>query len=92
MQSKKEQGRSWKETAADLAKNRDAISQLAHSDDAQKLMSMLHKQGGVQEAAQAAAGGDPSQILAMMDQLMKSREGAQLVDRIGNQAKKAGLE
>lgn len=92
MQSKKEQGRSWKEAAADLAKNRDAISQLAHSDDAQKLMSMLHKQGGVQEAAKAAAGGDPSQILAMMDQLMKSREGAQLVDRIGNQAKKAGLE
>ncbi len=92
MRAKKEQDHSWKETAAELAKNRDAIAQLAHSDDAQKLMSLLRQQGGVQEAANAAASGDPSQILAMMDQLMKSREGAQLVDRIGDQAKKAGLE
>lgn len=78
--------------AADLVKNRDAIAQLAKSNDAQKLMSMLQERGGVQEAAKAAAAGNPSQLMAMMNQLMNTKEGADLVDRIGNQAKKAGLE
>ena len=42
-------------------KNREAISQLARSGDAQKLMALLNKQSGnVQEAAKAAAGGDPA--------------------------------
>lgn len=80
-------------TAAELVKNRDAIAQLAHSSDAKKLMELLKQQGGgVQQAAQAAAAGDPSQLMAMMNQLMSTQEGAELVDRIGGQAKKAGLE
>lgn len=78
--------------AAELIKNRDAISQLAKSNDAQKLMELLQQRGGVQEAAKAAAGGDPSQLMAMMNQLMNTKEGAELVDRIGNQAKQAGLD
>ena len=78
--------------AADLVKNRDAIAQLAKSNDAQKLMSMLQERGGVQEAAKAAASGNPSQLMAMMNQLMNTKQGAELVDRIGNQAKEAGLE
>ena len=42
-------------TAAELAKNRDAIARLAQSSDARKLMALLKQQsGGVQEAAQAA--------------------------------------
>lgn len=74
-------------------KDREAISQLAKSSDAQKLMALLHKQGGqVQQAARQAAAGDPSQLMSMMDQLMHSKEGAELVDRIGTQAKQAGLE
>jgi len=74
-------------------KNRDAITRLAQSGDAQKLRELLQQQGGgVQQAAQAAAAGDPSRLMAMMDQLMHSREGAELVDRIGAQAKQAGLE
>ena len=39
-----------------------------------------------------AADGDPSQLMTMMNQLMSTREGAELVERIGDQAKKAGLE
>ena len=78
---------------AELMKNREAISQLAQSSDAQKLMALLKQQsGGVQQAAQAAAAGNPSQLMAMMEQLMNSKEGAELVDRIGAQAKQAGLE
>lgn len=74
-------------------KNRDAITRLARSSDAQKLMELLQKQSGqVKQAAQQAAAGDPAQLMAMMDQLMHSKEGAELVDRIGAQAKQAGLE
>lgn len=74
-------------------KNRDAISQLAQSSDAQKLMTLLNRQSGhVQEAARQAAAGDPSQLMTIMNQLMHSKEGAELVDRIGSQAKQAGLE
>lgn len=79
-------------TAAELIKNREAVAALAKSSDAQKLMSMLQKQGGVQEAAQAAAGGDARALMDMMGQLMNTKEGAELVERIGSQAKKAGLE
>ena len=78
--------RSEKGRMAELMKNREAISQLAQSSDAQKLMALLKQQsGGVQQAAQAAAAGNPSQLMA-------SKEGAELVDRIGAQAKQAGLE
>ena len=74
-------------------KDRDAIAQLAQSSDAQKLRELLQQQSGeVRQAAQAAAAGDPSQLMAMMDQLMHSKEGAALVDRIGAQAKQAGLK
>ena len=39
-------------------KNRDAITRLAKSSDAQKLMELLRRQNGqVQQAAQAAAAG-----------------------------------
>jgi len=73
-------------------KNRKAVERLARSSDAQQLMELLKRQGGgVQQAAQAAAAGDPSQLMSIMDQLMHSKEGAELVDRIGAQAKQAGL-
>ena len=77
---------------AELAKNREAITRLAQSGEAQRLIALLQKRGGVQEAARAAAGGDPSQLMSMMSQLMQTKEGADLVEQIGTQAKKAGLE
>ncbi len=46
----------------------------------------------VKQAAQAGAAGDPAQLMAMMDQLMHSKEGAELVNRIDSQAKQAGLK
>ena len=74
-------------------KNRDAIARLAQSSDAQKLMELLQKQSGeVKQAAQAAVAGDPARLMSMMDQLMRSKEGSELVDRIGAQAKQAGLK
>ena len=75
-----------------LEQNRAAISKLAQSGDAQRLMELLRQGGGVEQAAQAAVAGDPSALMAMMDRLMHTPEGAELVDRIGTQAKQAGLE
>ena len=75
-----------------LEQNRATISKLAQSGDAQRLMALLRQGGGVEQAAQAAAAGDPSALMAMMDRLMHTPEGAELVDRIGTQAKQAGLE
>ena len=75
-----------------LEQNRAAISKLAQSGDAQRLMELLRQGGGVEQAAQAAAAGDPTALMAMMDRLMHTPEGAALVDRIGTQAKQAGLE
>ena len=93
VQSKQNQEKLLKGMAAsELVKNRDAISRLTQSGDAQRLMALLQQRGGVQEAAKAAADGDPSQLMTMMIQLMSTREGAELVERIGDQAKKAGLE
>ena len=81
----------------EFEKNREAIAQLAKSSDAQKLRELLQRclqrqSGQVKQAAQQAAAGDPAQLMAIMDQLMRSKEGAELVDRIGAQAKKAGLQ
>ena len=75
-----------------LEQNRAAISKLAQSGDAQRLMELLRQGGGVEQEAQAAAAGDPAALMAMMDRLMHTPEGAALVDRIGTQAKQAGLE
>lgn len=69
----------------------EAIRRLASSGDAQQLVAMLRSKGGVQQAAQAAAKGDTSQLMEMMHQLMSTQEGAQLVERINQQAKKSGL-
>ena len=70
----------------------EAIRRLAGSGDAQQLVAMLRSKGGVQQAAKAAAAGDPSQLMSMMNQLMRTKEGAELVARIENQAKQAGLQ
>ena len=74
------------------ASEQERIAQLAKSSDAQKLRELLEQQSGqVRQAAQMAAAGDPSQLMEIMGRLMHSKEGAELVDRIGAQAKRAGL-
>ena len=78
--------------AAELAKNREAITRLAQSGEAQKLFAMLRQQGGVHEAAKVAAAGDTGSLVEMVNRLMSTKEGAQLVECIGEQAKKSGLQ
>lgn len=80
-------------TAAELVKDRQAIGKLAQSSDAKKLVELLNRQNGdVKQAAQSAAAGDPSGLMAIIERLTSTKEGAELVERLGNQAKQAGLE
>lgn len=73
--------------AAALLKQKDLLKRLMQSPDTQKLMEMLNKQsgGGLKTAASAAAKGDAGQLAGLVQQVMQSKEGAQLVERI-NQA------
>lgn len=92
VQNKREPENPLKRAAQAISQNREAVARVAQSGDAQRLMELLGQEGGVQQAAQAAAAGDPSQLMSMMNQLMRTKEGAELVERIENQAKKAGLQ
>ncbi len=68
-----------------------AMRKLLASEDTKRMMQLLEQQGGVQEAARSAAGGDPSRIMEMMKTLMSSEEGARLVERLSGQAERSGL-
>jgi len=77
--------------AAQMLKNNAAVQQLLQSQDTKKLMDLLDRQGGAQDAAQAAAAGDPKRLMEMMQRLMSTQEGASLVERIKKQAEQSGL-
>lgn len=77
--------------SGELKKNRAAITKLASSQDARQLMEMLEGMGGVQQAAQSAVKGDAAALMAMVENLVKSEQGAQLTRRIQEQARQAGL-
>lgn len=70
--------------AANLLKNKDALTALLRSPDTKKLMSMLEQNAGagLKTAADAAAKGDASALMGLMNQVMSSQEGAAVVDRI----------
>lgn len=70
--------------AASLLKNKKAVSELLSSQDTKQLMAMLEQQSGgsLQQMAQAALKGDPSQLMALMNRVTASKEGAQVVERI----------
>ena len=70
--------------AAGLLKNKQAVTNLLASQDTKRLMSMLEQQSGgnLQQMAQAALKGDPSQLMELMNRVTSSQEGAQTVERI----------
>lgn len=77
--------------ASQLKSNPAALRSLMQSPDGQALLRMLTQgdQGaGLQQAAQAAAKGNPAQITEMINRLMQSPEGAALVERINQAVRK----
>ena len=76
--------------SGELMKNRAAITKLASSQDAGQLMGLLEGMN-VQQAARSAVKGDPAALMEMVQGLVNSERGAELAQRIQEQARQAGL-
>ena len=73
-----------------LRANPAMLQSLMQSQDGQALLRMLSAgdQGAsLQRAAQSAAKGNPAEMMRMMNQVMKSPAGAELVQRINRSIK-----
>lgn len=71
--------------AEQLRRNPVMLKSLMQSRDGQTLMQMLTQgdQGaGLQRAVQSAARGDTSAMVQMVNQIMQTPSGAELVERI----------
>ena len=77
--------------AEQLRKNPAMLKSLMQSRDGQTLMRMLTQDdggAGLRKAVQSAAKGDTSAIMQMMNQVMQSPGGAELVERINKAVQK----
>ena len=70
--------------AASLLKNKEALARIMRSPDTKALMEMLNRQAGsgLKSAADAAMKGDSKALTSMVQRLMESKEGAEIVGRI----------
>ena len=74
-----------------LKSNPAMLQALMQSRDGQALMNMLtqgDRVAGLQRAVQSAAKGDPSEMVRMVNQVMQSPGGAELVARINKAVQK----
>jgi len=72
-----------------MRKDPAAMQRLLSSRDGQMLLQMMMQNGrgaSLQQAAQNAMRGDTSQIMQMINQVMQSPGGADLVERINKAA------
>ena len=77
--------------AEQLRKDPAALKSLMQSRDGQTLMQMLtqgDRGAGLQRAVQSAAKGDTTAMVQMVNQIMQSPEGAELVERINRAVQK----
>ena len=77
--------------AQQLKQNPDLLRSLMQSRDGQTLMHLLTQgdQGsGLQRAAQAAAQGNPAEMMHLMNRILQDPNGAALAERIRNAIQK----
>jgi len=77
--------------AQQLKQNPELLRSLMQSRDGQTLMHLLTQgdQGaGLQRAAQAAAQGNPAEMMQMMNRILQDPNGAALAERIRNAIQK----
>lgn len=77
--------------AEQLKSNPAMLQALMQSRDGQALMQMLtqgDRSAGLQRAVQSAAKGDPSEMVRLVNQVMQSPGGAELVQRINKAVQK----
>ena len=72
--------------AARLLQDRAAVERLAQSPDAQALMALLERGGGLQAAAQAAGKGDLAPLQGLLSQLLKDPAAAAAAERLQREA------
>ena len=71
--------------------NRTLAENIMHSGDGQQLMDMLTKNDGgaaLERATKNAASGDTQELAQLLSNLMRSPEGAALMNRLNETAKK----
>ena len=74
-----------------LRQNPAALQRVMHSQDGQQLMRMLSGADGgssLNRAAMQAAGGNTAEITKMIQNVMQSSEGAELIRRISESLQK----
>jgi hypothetical protein len=74
-----------------LRQNPAALQRVMHSQDGQQLMRMLSGADGgssLNRAAMQAAGGNTAEITKMIQNVMQSPEGAELIRRISESLQK----
>ncbi|MDD3347547.1 hypothetical protein [Oscillibacter sp.] len=74
-----------------LKSNPAMLQSLMRSRDGQALMQMLTQSdrgAGLQHAAQSAARGNPVEMVKLVNQVMQSPGGAELVERINKAIQK----
>ncbi len=72
-------------------KNRDLAQKIMSGSDGQQLMQMLTANDGgaaLQQAAQKAEKGDTKELAQLLSGLMQSPQGAALMQRLNETAKK----
>ena len=70
--------------AAALLKNKEALTRIMSPPDTKALMEILNRQagGGLKGAPDAAMKGDAKALAGIVEHLMQSKEGAEVVGRI----------
>ena len=70
--------------AAALLKNKEALTRIMSSPNTKALMEILNRQAGgaLKGAADAAMKGDAKALAGIVEHLMQSKEGAEVVGRI----------
>lgn len=74
-----------------LKQNKRLAEGIMQSADGQKLMNMLTGGDGgaaLNRAAQSAAHGDTRELAQMIQTLMKNKDAAAIMNRLGNSAKR----
>lgn len=75
--------------AASLLKNKQAIEALMKSGEAQRLMELLNQNSGngLKNATQSAMKGDTTQLMNLIQGLMKDPKSAKLVEELNKKMK-----
>ncbi len=76
--------------AAALLNDPAALAKLLQSEEAKTLAGLFQSMGGagLQRAAQAAAGGDPAALSAIVDKVRSDPKGAKAMEAMGKKTGK----